>query len=270
MNRDFFPQRIICLTEEPTETLYLLGEQHRIVGVSAHTLRPPQARKEKPVVTAFIKGNLQKILSLKPDLIIGFSDIQAPLAAELIQHGQNVWISNHRSVDEIFSYIVMLGSLVGCGEKALALAESFNTQMQVASQENLQHPLKPKIYFEEWFDPLISGIRWVSELIERAGGQDIFPEFREAALAKQRIIADPSEVVRRNPDIIIASWCGKKFNKQVLLHREGWSEINAVKNGFVFEIKSELILQPGPAALTDGFKALCSIIRQWHDAAAIP
>jgi len=260
----YFPQRIVCLTEEPTETLYLLGEQDRIVGVSGFTVRPAQARKEKPKVSAFISADIEKITALEPDLVIGFSDIQADIARELIAKGITVWINNHRSVEGIFKMIAQIGSLVGKIDAANDLINQFENDIKKICDTNKSKEPKPRVYFEEWYNPLISGIRWVSELIELAGGIDIFKEYQNASLAKDRIIADSNEVVKRNPDIIIASWCGKKFKKEQLMTRENWHNINAVKNDFVFEIKSSIILQPGPAAITEGIKELESIINKWH------
>jgi iron complex transport system substrate-binding protein len=260
----YFPQRIVCLTEEPTETLYLLGEQDRIVGISGFTVRPARARKEKPKVSAFVSADIEKITALEPDLVIGFSDIQADIARELIAKGITVWINNYRSVEGIFNMIAQIGSLVGKIEAANDLINQFKNDIQNICDANKSKEPKPKIYFEEWYEPLISGIRWVSELIELAGGVDIFAENQNASLAKDRIIPDTSEVLKRNPDIIIASWCGKKFKKEQLTTRENWCNINAVKNDFIFEIKSSIILQPGPAAVTEGIKELARIINKWH------
>jgi iron complex transport system substrate-binding protein len=261
---DFFPKRIVCLTEEPTETLYLLGEEQRIVGISGFTVRPFRARKEKPKVSAFTTANIKKIKDLNPDLVIGFSDIQADIAKELIAQGITIWISNHRSVEEIFKYIVQLGSWVGKSEQAITLVKQFQDNIQKLCAYNQSKSVKPKVYFEEWYQPLISGIRWVSELIELAGGIDVFSNYRNASLAKDRIINDSNEVVMHNPDIIIASWCGKQFKKEQLVSRKNWDTINAVKNDFVFEIKSEIILQPGPASVTEGVEQIAEIIEKWH------
>ena len=262
---DFFPKRIVCLTEEPTETLYLLGEQHRIVGISGFTLRPAQARKEKPKVSAFTTADIDKIIALQPDLVIGFSDIQADIARELIAKGITVWINNHRSVDDIFNMMVQLGSMVGKNEQAVILVKKIGSDIDKIYKASQELPVKPKIYFEEWYDPLISGIRWVSEIIELAGGINIFRENQNTSLALDRIIADHNEVVIRNPDIIIASWCGKKFKKEKLVSRVNWNQISAVKNDFVFEIKSEIILQPGPAAVTEGIAQIAAIIKKWKE-----
>ena len=262
---DFFPKRIVCLTEEPTETLYLLCEEHRIVGISGFTMRPARARKEKPKVSAFTTADIGKITALQPDLVIGFSDIQADIARELIANGITVWINNHRSVDEIFNMMVQLGSMVGKSEQAVALVNQIRSDIERINEASQRTPVKPKVYFEEWYDPLIAGSIWVSELIELAGGIDVFKESHVSSLAKDRIIADHNEVVIRNPDIIIASWCGKKFKKEKLVSRTNWDQINAVKNDFVFELKSEIILQPGPAAVTEGIAQIASLIEKWKE-----
>jgi iron complex transport system substrate-binding protein len=261
---DDFPHRIVCLTEETTETLYLLGEQDRIVGISGFTVRPPQARKEKPRVSAFTSAKIDKILALKPDLVLGFSDLQADIAADLIRHGVDVHVFNQRSVVEILQMIRVLGGMIGCETKALALVESLQANLRRAEVRAADWPVRPRVYFEEWDDPLISGIRWVSELIEIAGGTDCFAELKDQPLARNRIIADHGEVVRRRPDIIIGSWCGKKFQPTSVAARPGWQSIPAVTNQQIFEVKSPLILQPGPAALTDGLEALQEIVERWQ------
>ncbi len=259
-----YPQRIVCLTEEPTETLYLLGEQHRIVGISGFTVRPPQARKEKPRVSAFTSANTEKILALKPDLVIGFSDLQADIAAELVRAGQSVLLFNHRSVEEILSMILTLAGMVGAQQKGEQLVAQLQTGIDdvLASARTLQR--RPNVYFEEWDDPMISGIRWVSDLVTIAGGDDCFAELGVQPLGKDRIIADAQTVIDRNPDIIIGSWCGKKFRADKVSAREGWQSVNAVANNQLYEIKSVNILQPGPAALTDGLKQMHDIILNWH------
>ncbi len=259
-----YPQRIVCLTEETTETLYLLGEQDRIVGISGFTVRPPRARKEKPKVSAFTSANIKAILDLRPDLVLGFSDLQADIAATLIRHGINVYIFNQRSIEEIFSMIAQLGGLVGAQQKAQQLIAQLQSNIDAARKEAATFKARPRVFFEEWYDPLISGIRWVSELIDIAGGDDIFPELAQEQGAKQRIIADSLQVVARAPDIIIGSWCGRKFKAEKVHAREGWSEVPALRDHQLFEVKSPLILQPGPAALSDGLAALQSIIRQWQ------
>ena len=256
-------ERIACLTEETTEALYLMGEDWRIVGISGFTVRPPRARKEKPKVSAFVSAKIDKILDLKPDLVLGFSDIQADIAAQLVRNGVEVHIFNHRSVQGILNMIRILGGMIGCPEKGEKLAEELEAGLVKTRMHADMLPVRPRVYFEEWYDPLISGIRWVSELIEQAGGEDCFPELSTSSLAKNRIIADPEEVVRRSPDIIIGSWCGRKFRKEKLVARPGWDKIPAVQNDDVYEIKSTIILQPGPAALTDGVNKLHDIIDGW-------
>ncbi|WP_018912014.1 ABC transporter substrate-binding protein [Thiomonas sp. FB-6] len=268
------PRRIVCLTEEPTEVLYALGESWRIVGISGFTVRPPRARREKPRVSAFTSARIDDILRLEPDLAIGFSDMQADIAQALIRHGVEVWISNHRSVEQILGYVRRLGALVGAAEAARQLAASLASRLREAAREAeceaAALPRRPRVYFEEWDDPPISAIRWVSELIGIAGGEDIFPELAAASLGRDRIVADPMEVVRRRPDIIIGSWCGKKFSPQRVAARAGWQDVPAVREGALYEIKSPLILQPGPAALTDGLDALRRIVREWNERQAAP
>jgi iron complex transport system substrate-binding protein len=259
-----FPSRIVCLTEETTETLYLLGEEHRIVGISGFTVRPARARKEKPRVSAFTSAKIDKILALRPDLVLGFSDLQADIAAQLIRHGVAVHVFNQRSVDEILKMIRMVGGMIGCNDKATELVNRLTDNVGRIRTEARQWARRPRVYFEEWDEPLITGIRWVSELVEIAGGTDCFAELKDQPLARNRIVADPLEVVRRAPDIIIGSWCGKKFQPQQVMRREGWQAIPAVQGGHVYEIKSPLILQPGPAALTDGIAAIQSIIKRWQ------
>lgn len=259
------PERIVCLTEEPTEVLYALGQEHRIVGISGFTVRPPRARQEKPRVSAFTSAKIHRILELKPDLAIGFSDIQADIAAALIKAGVEVWIANHRSVQEILGYVLRLGAMVGAFEQAQRLAHDLEAHVQAVGDAACALPRRPKVYFEEWDQPPISAIRWVSELIGIAGGDDIFPQRAMASLGKDRIVADPMEIVRAAPDIIIGSWCGKKFRAELVAARPGWQVVPAVRNGQLHEIKSPLILQPGPAALTDGLDALHAIIARWAE-----
>ncbi len=259
------PQRIVCLTEEPTETLYALGEQHRIVGISGFTVRPAIARKEKPKVSAFTSAKIDEILKLQPDFVIGFSDIQAEIASALIKHGVEVWISNHRSVDGILDYVRRLGALVGATEKANAYADELQRGLDAIAAQAATLPRRPNVYFEEWDEPQISGIRWVSELVAIAGGDDIFPERAAQSLAKYRILEDGDEVIRRAPDIIFGSWCGKKFRPEKVAARAGWQAIPAVRDGALHEIKSPIILQPGPAALTDGVREIAKIIRGWSE-----
>lgn len=260
---DHFPHRIVCLTEEPTEVLYALGEEDRIVGISGFTVRPPRARKEKPKVSAFTSAKVGEILALKPDLVIGFSDIQADIARELIHAGIEVWISNHRSVDGILAYIRRLGAMVGAYEKAERYAQRAEAHLADVRAVAAQWPRRPKVYFEEWDEPIITGIRWVAELIGIAGGDDAFPELARESLAKYRILADSTEVVQRAPDIILGSWCGKRFRPERVAARLGWDAIPAVRNGDVHEIKSPIILQPGPAALFDGLDAIHAVIADW-------
>nr|WP_170288348.1 cobalamin-binding protein [Lysobacter maris] len=257
------PRRIVCLTEEPTETLYALGEQDRIVGISGFTVRPPRARKEKPKVSAFTSAKIGEILKLRPDFAIGFSDIQADIAAELVRHGIEVWISNHRSVDGILDYVRRLGAMVGAGDRANAWADELRRGLDAIESASTALPRRPRVYFEEWDEPPITGIAWVAELVRIAGGDDIFPERAAEPLAKQRILEDPDEVIRRAPDIVIGSWCGKKFRPEKVAARPGWDAIPAVRDGELHEIKSPLILQPGPAALTDGVRAIEAIVRGW-------
>ncbi|MBS0589625.1 MAG: cobalamin-binding protein [Proteobacteria bacterium] len=257
------PQRIVCLTEEPTEVLYAIGEEQRIVGISGFTVRPPRARKEKPKVSAFTSAKIGEILALQPDLVIGFSDIQADIARDLIKAGIEVWISNHRSVAGILDYIRRLGALVGAGDKAEALARAGEEKIAAVEKMANQLPQRPRVYFEEWDEPIITGIRWVAELVRIAGGEDVFPELARQSLARDRILADGAEVVRRAPDVILGSWCGKRFRPEKVAARPGWSAIPAVREGELHEIKSPLILQPGPAAVFDGLDAVHRIILDW-------
>lgn len=254
------PERIVCLTEEPTEILYAINEEHRIVGISGFTVRPLRARKEKPKVSAFTSAKIGEILKLQPDFVIGFSDIQADIARELIAAGVEVWISNHRSVAGILDYIRRLGALIGAPEQADDYARRAETHIEQVRKRAAGLPRRPRVYFEEWDEPMISGIRWVAELIRIAGGDDVFPELAEQSLGKHRIVADSNEVIRRAPDLILASWCGKKFRPERMAARPGWSAIPAVRHGQLREIKSPIILQPGPAALFDGLDALHAAI----------
>ncbi len=258
-----YPQRIVCLTEEPTETLYALGEQDRIVGISGFTVRPPEARREKPKVSAFTSAKVDRILALQPDLAIGFSDIQADIAQALIKAGVEVWISNHRSVAGILGYIRRLGAMVGASDRAADLVQRAQAHIEQVRESAAGLPRRPKVYFEEWDDPPITGIRWVAELVRIAGGDDIFPERAARSLARDRILADPQEAARRAPDIVIGSWCGKRFRPEKVAARAGWDQVPAVRDGELHEVKSPIILQPGPAALFDGLDALHAIIRRW-------
>lgn len=258
-----FPERIVCLTEETTETLYLLGEERRIVGISGFTVRPPRARREKPKVSAFTSAKIDRIVALEPDLVLGFSDLQADIAAELIRAGIEVHVFNHRSVAEILRTIAVLGGMIGCEAKAAALVEQLAGGIERVRVSAAALPRRPKVYFEEWDEPQISAIRWVSELIGIAGGDDCFPELARESLGKARIIADPLEVPRRAPDIIMGSWCGKKFRPENVAARPGWADVPAVRDGELHEVKSSIILQPGPAALTDGLAAIHERIVKW-------
>jgi iron complex transport system substrate-binding protein len=260
-----YPSRIICLTEEPTEVLYALGQEERIVGISGFTVRPKRARREKPRVSAFTSAKIDRILSLKPDFVVGFSDIQADIAQALIKSGIEVWISNHRSVEGILGYVRRLGALVGAAAHAERYALELEAHIERVRQAAALLPCRPRVYFEEWDEPLISGIRWVSELIGIAGGDDVFPERALCALAKDRILGDAGEVVRRAPDVILGSWCGKRFRPEQVASRAGWDAVPAVRDGELHEIKSPLILQPGPAALTDGLDAIHRILREWSE-----
>ena len=262
------PQRIVCLTEEPTEWLYLLGEERRIVGISGYTVRPPHARAEKPKVSAYLSAKIDKIVELRPDCVIGFSDLQADIAAQLIRHGIQVTIFNQRSVAEIFSMLYQLAAMVGQVERGLALIQSMQQRLLAIEQAAKALKRRPRVYFEEWDTPNISAIAWVSELVGIAGGDDCFPELAKEPLGKGRIIADGGEIVRRNPDIIFGSWCGKKFRPELVAARPGWEGVAAVQNQQLFEIKSSEILQPGPAALTDGVEKLHRLIMAWGQTAA--
>jgi iron complex transport system substrate-binding protein len=258
-----YPERIVCLTEEPTEVLYALGEQHRIVGISGFTVRPPEARHEKPRISAFTSAKIDRILALQPDLAIGFSDMQADIAAALVKAGVEVWISNHRSVEGILGYIQRLGALVGAAARAEAYVAELEAGIEQVRREAEGLARRPRLYFEEWDEPAISAIRWVSELAGIAGADDIFPGRAAASLGRDRIVADPLEVVRAAPDIIVGSWCGKKFRPERVAARPGWASVPAVRDGELHEVKSPLILQPGPAALTDGLQALRRIVQAW-------
>jgi iron complex transport system substrate-binding protein len=251
-----YPERIVCLTEETTETLYLLGAGDRIVGVSGYTVRPPEARR-KPKVSAFINARFDKILALEPDLVLAFSDLQADIAAELIRRGCAVVTFNQRSLQQILAMVRMVGGLVGLQARAEQLADELEQGLDAIRQSAERFPRRPRVFFEEWDNPLISGIQWVEELVETAGGAPVFPELRHAGLAKDRVVS-PDAVLAAAPEVILASWCGKKVRKETIAARPGWSDVPAVAQGHVYEIKSTYILQPGPASLTDG-------VRQVHD-----
>lgn len=257
------PQRIVCLTEEPTEWLYLLGEERRIVGISGYTVRPPRAREEKPKVSAFLSAKIDKIVALKPDCVIGFSDLQADIASQLIRHGIAVTIFNQRSVSEIFSMLYQLAAMVGQEARGLALIGAMQQRLLAIEAAAAALKRRPRVFFEEWYDPHISAIAWVSELIGIAGGDDCFPELAAMPMGKDRIIADGATIVARQPDIVFGSWCGRKFRPAHVLARPGWADVPAVKTRQIFEIKSSDILQPGPAALTDGVEQLHRFILDW-------
>jgi iron complex transport system substrate-binding protein len=256
----FPPERIVCLTEETVETLYLLGEQRRIVGISGYCVRPPEARWEKPRISAFTSAQIPKIIELQPDLVLTFSDLQADIVAALVRQGVNVHAFNQRTVAEIFDMIRMLGAMTGAADRADRLADELATQLAVARQQAVHLPQRPRVYFEEWDEPMISAIGWVSELIGAAGGVDIFGDRAGGKSATERIVT-AEEIIARAPDIIIGSWCGKKFRPEKVAARPGFAQLPAVQNGALHEIKSPLILQPGPAALTDGLRALQNAIR---------
>jgi iron complex transport system substrate-binding protein len=253
-----YPSRIVCLTEETTETLYLLGQGDRVVGVSGYTVRPPEARL-KPKVSAFINAKFDKIEGLKPDLVLAFSDLQADLCAELVRRGMNVVVFNQRSVAEILQMIAMLGGLVGCQREAEQLADRLTTDLERIRGAADRFPRRLRVFFEEWDEPLISGIRWVEELVAIAGGAPIFPELAAAGLAKVRIV-EPGEVARRDPEVIFASWCGKKVRRTTIRSRPGWDATSAVRADRIYEIKSTYILQPGPASLTEGVRQMHAIL----------
>ncbi len=255
-----YPHRIVCLTEETTETLYLLGEGHRVAGISGYTVRPPEAR-EKPKVSSFLHARYEKIEALNPDLILAFSDLQADITTDLVKRGYPVFTFNQRSVAEILQMIRVLGGIVGVPEKAEALATRLSRGLDDIREQAAALPRRPKVFFEEWCDPLISGIRWVEELVQVAGGDPVFPELDQASLAKDRVVTS-DQVVARAPEVIIGSWCGKPVRPARIAARPGWADVPAVKNGHIYEVKSTYILQPGPAALTEGVRQLHEIIRQ--------
>ena len=261
---NLLPQRIVCLTEETTEWLYLLGQEHRIVGISGYTVRPRRAREEKPKVSAFLTAKIDKILALKPDCVFGFSDLQADIASLLIKAGVQVTVFNQRSVDEIFSVLYQVAAMVGEAEQGLARLSAMRAELDAIRQKAEAFKRRPKVYFEEWDEPHMSTIRWVSELMGIAGGDDVFPELAVQSMGRDRIIASGQTIVDRAPDIVIGSLCGKKFRPEKVAARAGWQDVPAVRNGQIFEIKSADILQPGPAALTDGVTQLHRIFSQWE------
>jgi iron complex transport system substrate-binding protein len=261
-----FPRRIVCLTEETTETLYLLGEGDRVVGVSGYTVRPPEARR-KPRISSFLHARFDKIEALQPDLVLAFSDLQAGITGELIKRGYPVFTFNQRSVEEILQMIRVLGGIVGCPDKGNALAGDLANGLARVRADSARLPRRPRVFFEEWDDPLISGICWVDELVEIAGGEPVFPELRRGRLAKERIVTS-EQVIAAAPDIIIGSWCGKPVRQERIAARAGWDRIPAVQDGQIHEIKSAYILQPGPAALTEGVAQLQAIVRRWASVAS--
>ncbi|MEY2618738.1 MAG: hypothetical protein RL522_1740 [Pseudomonadota bacterium] len=263
MTHAYSPQRIVCLTEETTEWLYLLGEEARIVGISGYTVRPRRARDEKLRVSAFLSAKIDKILALEPDCVFGFSDLQADIASALVRKGVQVTVFNQRSVEEIFSMLWQVAALVGQAQRGQELIDSMRARLAQIGEAARALPRRPRVFFEEWDEPPISAIRWVSELLAIAGGDDCFLELAREPLGKDRIVQDPGEIVRRRPDIVIGSWCGKKFRPERVAARPGWQDVPAVRDGQLFEIKSADILQPGPAALTDGVEQMHRIILQW-------
>lgn len=257
------PRRIVCLTEETTEWLYRLGQEHRIVGISGYTVRPRRAREEKPKISAFLSAKIDKILALEPDCVFGFSDLQADIASALIRHGVQVTVFNQRSVAEIFAMLQQVAAMVGCADEGRRQLMQMRDRLNEIEAAGRALPRRPRVYFEEWDEPAISAIRWVSELVGIAGGDDVFPELARQSLGKDRIIADRDEIVRRAPDLIVGSWCGKKFRPEKVAARAGWAQVSAVRDGQLFEVKSADILQPGPAALTDGVEQLHRIVMRW-------
>jgi iron complex transport system substrate-binding protein len=261
------PQRIVCLTEETTEWLYLLGEEARVVGISGYTVRPPRARREKPRVSAFLDGRIDRIVALEPDLVIGFSDMQAALADKLVRAGLNVLVTNQRSVQEIFATLRLVASMIGASDRAEAWIAACERRHGEIRAAGAAWPRRPRVYFEEWDAPMISAIRWVSELIAVAGGEDVFPELAREPMGRNRVVADALEPARRAPDLVIGSWCGKKFRPEAVAARPGWADVPAVRDAELHEIKSCDILQPGPAALTDGIARLHALCRAWAERA---
>lgn len=261
-----YPQRVVCLTEETTEALYALGADHLIVGVSGFTMRPPQARKEKPKVSTYLDAKFDEILALQPDVVFAWSDLQADMSAELIRRGIDVVCFNHRSIDGIYAMITRLSAYVGYAEAGQAYVASLRASVENARTRAMERDVQPRVYFEEWYDPLITGICWVSEIIEICGGIDVFAENRHHPNAKERILADMQEPLRRDPDIMIASWCGKMLKPERVIARPGWESFRPYNTGFLREIASPIILQPGPAALTDGIAAVMNIFDEWEGA----
>lgn len=261
--KNLLPTRIVCLTEETTEWLYLLGQEARIAGISGYTVRPRRARQEKPRVSAFLSAKVDKILALEPDCVLGFSDLQADIASSLIRAGVQVTVFNQRSVNEIFAMLYQVAAMVGEAEQGLVRLQAMRARLDEVAALTKAWPVRPRVYFEEWDEPRISAIRWVSELMGLAGGDDCFPELARESLGKNRILASDDPVLSRAPDIIIGSWCGKKFRPEKVSERPGWAAVPAVRDAQLYEIKSADILQPGPAALTDGFEQLHALMKQW-------
>src|SRR5437764_3623518 len=259
-----YPERIVCLTEETTETLYLLGEERRIVGISGYTVRPARARREKPRVSAFLSAKNDAILALKPDLVLGFSDLQADIGRDLAKAGLNVVLFNQRSIDEILSMVLLLSSMVGATDRGQNLIEELQQNLDAVRSSAQRLPRKPRVYFEEWDEPMISGIRWVSELVEIAGGVDLFSDLSRSQAATGRIVTSDA-VLEKAPELMIASWCGKKFRPERVRSRAGWDGVPAVRDGELHEVKSAEILQPGPAALSDGVRRLHAILSGWAE-----
>jgi len=262
---DHSPKRIVCLTDESVETLYLLGEENRIVGISGFTRRPPQARKTKPIVSTFTQASIDEIKDLQPDLVLGYSDVQAQMAKDLILEGLSVWILNHRSVKGILSMIQQLGQLLGKGDLSKVLVDGFLEEMAAINETAKNWNKRPRVYFEEWDDPLICGIQWVSEIMEIAGGTDVFASLSRQPQSKNRTLHNPEIVLQESPDIILASWCGKKVKKENILQRPAWRDIPALQQDDIFEIPSSIILQPGPAALSEGLPMIHRLFQQWVD-----
>jgi iron complex transport system substrate-binding protein len=261
-----YPKRIVCLTEETTETLYLIGQGDRVVGISGYTVRPPEAR-QKPKVSSFLHARYEKIDALEPDLILAFSDLQSAITTDLVKRGYPVFTFNQRSVEEILQMIRMLGGIVGVPEKANALAGDLQRGLNQIRDRAASFIRRPRVYFEEWDNPLISGIQWVEELVEIAGGDPVFPELRRAKLATTRIVTS-EQVIAAAPDMIIGSWCGKPVRKEKIAARPGWDQIPAVRDGHIYEVKSTYILQPGPASLTEGVAQIHRLVAAWAASAA--
>jgi iron complex transport system substrate-binding protein len=264
MKKNNLPERIVCLTEETTETLYTIGAEDLIVGISQFVMRPKRAKKEKPIVSRYTDAKIDKIIAQKPDLVLAWSDLQADICAELIREGVNVMCFNHRTIDETLNFIERLGAMVGYYDEALDFSNSLRNKLDRAKEIGKARKIKPKVYFEEWHDPIITSISWVSELIEICGGEDVYAELSHKFHAKDRIVASTDEVIDKQADIMLASWCGKKFNHDEVISRKGWNSIPFVQNDAIYELPAEVILQPGPAALTDGLDMMMGIFDDWE------